>query len=158
MERPVKRVADSRSESVHILMPEHINGANRLFGGRLMQWIDTLAAVVARRHCGYDVTTACVDHLEFLHPAFVNSTLSIRGQITYVGTTSMEVRVDTFVENLDGSCSPVNVAYLVLVAIDGAGHPTPVPGLALETQEERAEFEAGRQRAQMRKARKNAAR
>ena len=154
MERPMKRPSSSRAESVYILMPEHINGAKRLFGGRLMEWIDIVAAVVARRHSGYDVTTACVDSLEFLHPAFVNSTLTLVGRITYVGNTSMEVRVDTYVEELDGTRKSVNVAYLVLVAIDADGKPAQVPGLILETEEEKAEFAAGKKRSQLRKEKK----
>ena len=49
-EKISKRVADSRAEQIQILMPEHINGYKRLFGGRLMEWIDIVAGVVARRH------------------------------------------------------------------------------------------------------------
>ena len=63
-ERPLKRVEDSRTEQVQILMPEHINGTRRLFGGKLMEWIDVVAAVVARRHSGCEVTTASVDILQ----------------------------------------------------------------------------------------------
>ena len=151
MERPMKRPSASRAESVYILMPEHINGAKRLFGGRLMEWIDIVAAVVARRHSGYDVTTACVDSLEFLYPAFVNSTLTLVGHITYVGNTSMEVRVDTYVEKLDGRKDLANRAYLTLVALDENDKPTEVPRLILETEEERQEWEAGEARSDYRK-------
>ncbi|NLP35848.1 MAG: acyl-CoA thioesterase, partial [Clostridiales bacterium] len=42
-----KRVKDSITEQVQILMPAHINGQDRLFGGQLVQWIDVVAAVVA---------------------------------------------------------------------------------------------------------------
>lgn len=64
-ERPMKTVAGSRTEQVQILLPEHINGYNRLFGGRLMQWIDVVAAVVARRHSNRNVTTVSIDNLHF---------------------------------------------------------------------------------------------
>ena len=67
-----KRVADSITTDVEILMPSNLNGYERLFGGQLMQWIDVVAAVAARRHSGHEVTTACVDYLEFLSPAYVN--------------------------------------------------------------------------------------
>ena len=46
-----KTVDDSRVETVHIVRPNHLNGANRLFGGILMQWIDEVAGIVAKRHC-----------------------------------------------------------------------------------------------------------
>ena len=68
-----KTVAESRSTQVHILMPGDLNGYGRLFGGKLMEWIDVVAAVVARRHSGCEVTTASVDHLEFKSPAHVNT-------------------------------------------------------------------------------------
>ena len=60
-----KRVRDSFTEQVQILMPSHINGTDRLFGGQLVQWIDVVAAVVARRHSGRNVITAAIDSLQF---------------------------------------------------------------------------------------------
>jgi acyl-CoA hydrolase len=138
-----KRVSDSITEQVQIVLPSHSNGADRLFGGQLMQWIDIVACVVARRHCGHNVTTAAIDNLQFKAGAYINNTLVLIGRITYVGTTSMEVRVDTYVEDLAGIRKPVNRAYLVIVAIDDSGIPTEVPRLILETENERAEWEAG---------------
>ena len=149
-----KRIADSLTTDVEILMPSNLNGYERLFGGQLMQWIDVVAAVAARRHSGCEVTTACIDHLEFLSPAYVNETLLLEARITCVGTTSMEVRVDTFVEALNGEKRRVNRAYIVMVARDPDTHkPTPVPPLLLETEEDRAEWEAGMRRTEARKAR-----
>lgn len=149
-----KTVDDSRAQRVEIIMPSHINGYNRLFGGRLMEWIDIVAGVVARRHSGHEITTATVDHLEFEAPAYVNSTISLEGRITYVGRTSMEVRVDTYVEKLDGTRSRVNRAYVVLVALDEDHKPTPVPPLLLKSDGDRKEWDAGMRRQALRKERK----
>ena len=155
MEKKIyKRVSDSKTEQIQILMPEHINGFNRLFGGRLMEWIDVVAAVVARRHSGCNVTTASIDNLQFKAAAYVNSTIFLVGQITYVGNTSMEVRVSTYVEKLDGMRYMINRAYLVLVALDDNDHPVTVPGLTLETEEEKLEWEAGKKRGELRKQRR----
>ena len=153
-EKISKRVADSRAEQIQILMPEHINGYKRLFGGRLMEWIDIVAGVVARRHSGCNVTTAAIDNLQFEGAAHVNNTIVLQGRITHVGNTSMEVRVDTFVEHLDGSRTKVNRAYLVMVALDENEKPTTVPGLVLETEEDHAEWEAGEIRDALRKCRR----
>jgi acyl-CoA hydrolase len=148
-----KRVSDSRTEQIQILMPAHINGYKRLFGGKLMEWIDVVAAVAARRHSNCEVTTACIDSLEFQSAAHVNSTIVLVGCITHVGKTSMEVRVDTFVESLKGERRLINQAYLVMVALDENEQPTPVPGLILETEEEKQEWEAAVQRRALRKQR-----
>ena len=143
----------SRTVQTQIVLNEHINGAGRLFGGRLMEWIDIVAGVAARRHSGRNVTTASVDTLSFKAPACLNATVSIEGVVTCTGRTSMEVRVDTYVEALDGQRSMINRAYLVLVALDAQGHPTPVPQLLAETEEEKAEQEAGLRRTALRKQR-----
>ena len=149
-----KYVRDSYTEQIQIIMPEHINGYDRLFGGRLVEWIDIVAAVVARRHSGKNVTTVSIDNLQFKAAAYVNSTMLISGRVTYVGNTSMEVRVDTYVEELDGTKKLVNRAYLVMVALGEDEQPVSVPGLILETDEERAEWEAGARRRALRKQRR----
>ncbi len=149
-----KRVCESKTEQIQILMPEHINGYNRLFGGKLVEWIDVVAAVVARRHSNCNVTTVTIDNLQFKAPAYVNSTVVLIGRITYVGHTSMEVRVDTYVEYLSGEKKLVNTAYLVMVALDENEQPVQVPGLLLETEEEQQEWEAAKKRCVLRKQRR----
>lgn len=146
-----KTVSQSITQQIQILMPSDINGYDRLFGGKLMEWIDVVAAVVARRHSNRNVTTAAVGHLEFKAAAYVNSTIVLKGQITYAGRTSMEVRVDTYVEKLNGDQEMINRAYLILVALDEDNMPTPVPQLILETDEEKQEWEAAKLRREFRK-------
>jgi len=150
-----KRVKDSYTEHVQILSQSSLNGYKRLFGGRLMEWIDIVAAVVARRHCNSNVTTASVDNLIFKKPAFANDTLVLEGFITYAGNTSMEICVKTFVENLDGSRENINTAYVVMVAIDQNGKPLKVPALITETEEEKENFDAAVKRKEYRKLRRN---
>ena len=149
-----KKVSESRIEQVYQVRPEHLNGAGRLFGGRLMEWIDELAGLVGIRHAQRDVITASVDNLKFIRGAYLKDLIVLIGRVTYVGRTSMEVRVDTYIESIDGSRKPINRAYLTLVAIDGEGHPTEVPGLIIETESEKAEWEAGIRRREMRKQRR----
>lgn len=149
-----KSVSASRTEQVQILMYDTMNGAGRLFGGRLMEWIDVVAAVVARRHSGRTVTTAAVDTLQFVEPAYANETVILSGYITYAGRTSMEVCVRTFVENLDGSRRQINKAYLVLVALDDSGKPTCVPPVLPETEEEKREYAEAVKRREYRELRR----
>ena len=135
-----KYVRDSRAEHVQILTQSTLNGYKRLFGGKLMEWIDITAAVVARRHSGKNVTTAYIDSLSFKAPAYANDTVVLKGNITYVGNTSMEVCVKTYIESLSGCHKLINTAYIIMVALDGNDKPTKVPGLILETDEEREEW------------------
>ena len=149
-----KSVLDSLTEQVHIVRSGHINGYGRLFGGTLMQWIDELSGIVCRRHSGMTVTTASIDNLSFEAPAFQDDMVVLVGRLTYVGTTSMEVRVDVYVEDMQGIRSIINRAYIVMVAIDENGQPVPVPGLDLETENERYEWQSGEKRYQLRKTRR----
>lgn len=149
-----KRVSDSRTQQVQILSQSTLNGYKRLFGGRLMEWIDIVAAVTARRHCNMNVTTAAVDKLIFKRPAHANDTIVLEGYITYAGTTSMEICVETCVEALDGSRTDINKAYLVMVAIDEQGNPARVPRLITETEEEKRRYRAAVKRREMRIRRK----
>lgn len=136
-----KKVCESYAQQVQILTQANLNGYSRLFGGQLMEWIDIVAAVVARRHSERNVTTAVVDMLEFKKPAYANDTIIIKGKVTYAGRTSMEVKVETFVEELSGERTLINTAYLVMVALDENDRPTEVPKLIVETEEEKAEYE-----------------
>lgn len=155
MEKAGKTPSQSRTEMVQIVYNGHINGSRRLFGGKLMEWIDTVGAVVARRHAGCEVTTAAVDTLRFREGVTLNSTVVLVGTVTYTGRTSMEVRVETYVEHLSGVRRQVNEAYLVFVALDEMGHPTPVPPILPETEEEKAACEAGRRRQELRRQRRS---
>ena len=66
----------------------------------------------------------------------------------------MEVRVETYTENREGLRRRINRAYFVLVAIDEAENPVEVPRLALETDEDRFEWENGKKRRELRRKRR----
>ena len=151
MAKYMKSSAASYTEQVHLLTLANMNGYNRLYGGQLMQWIDEVAGVVARRHSEKNVTTALVDRLQFRRPAYANDILVLAGEITYTGRTSMEIRVRTYTEQAGGSRCLINEAYTVMVALDDKQHPTEVPGLLLKTDEERADWELARRRRDERK-------
>ena len=154
MELQPKLVSDSFSEQVHIVTFSDLNGVSRLFGGMLTLWIDILAGVVARRHCGKQVTTAAVDSLNFVGPAYADEMITMKGKVTYVGKTSMEVCVRSYVEELSGHKRLINTAYMVMVALDENEKPTPVPGILLEREQDETDWEAGRRRYELRKQRR----
>ena len=129
-----------KTTSVQIILPQHCNGyaKPRLFGGQMMAWIDIVGAVAARRYTNSAVTTVCIENLSFLAPAYLNDTMVQEAVVTWTGRTSLEVRVDTYVERLDGTRNPVNRAYVVFVALDEHDKPKPVPPFVPETDEEKA--------------------
>lgn len=153
--REERRVSESQVEIVHMVRPNHLNAAGRLFGGMLMEWLDEAAGMVAMRHTRSNVITASVDNLRFIHGAYNGEIVVIIGKVTYVGTTSLEVRLDTYVEHIDdGMRYPINRAYFTMVALDENDKPKPVPGLIVESESEKAEWEAAKKRREMRLRRK----
>lgn len=132
----------SKSEMMHVIQPRDLNGNGRLFGGALLQMIDELAGIVAKRHCQTaNVTTAAIDNLNFKAGAYENDLLVLIGYVTYTGNTSMEVRIDTYIEDTEGMRRPINRAYFVMVAMGEDNRPTRVPPLLIETESQKAEWE-----------------
>ncbi len=154
MRMMAKTVDDSRVETVHLVRPTHLNGANRLFGGILMQWIDEVAGIVAKRHSMSNVTTASVDNLTFLSGAYQNDMIVIKGKLTWVGSTSMEVCVDTYVETPSGQRTRINNAHFMMVALDKNDKPTQVPKLILQTEDEHLAWSHGEERRRIRNKRR----
>ena len=146
-----RTVSYSKTEQVHLIQPLHLNGGMRLFGGTLLNWIDEVAAIVAMRHAGVKtVTTAAIDQLEFKAGAYLNDLIVLVGYVVYTGTTSLEVRVDTYVESTDGMRRPINRAYIVLVALDEKNRPTAIPQLVLENDIQQEEFSQAKRRREQR--------
>lgn len=152
--RPTKKVSDSLTEQQFLIRPAHLNHYGRLFGGELLKWIDELAGIVAFRHSEANVTTAAIDNLQFKAPAYEGELVVLQGMVTSVGRSSMEIRVDTFVESQDGTRKRINRAYIDMVAIDSQGKPVEVPELLLETEEQKLEQAAAVKRKQLRKQRR----
>ena len=140
------------TSGVQIVLPQHCNGYKkpRLFGGQLMAWIDITGAVAARRYAHRAVTTVCVDNLNFIAPAYLNDTVVQEARVTWTGRTSLEVRVDSFVEQLDGTRALVNRAYAVFVALAEEDNPAPVPPFTPEGEEEEREYQAALERRRIR--------
>ena len=152
--RVMKKVSESLTEQQYLIRPTHINHYGRLFGGQLLYWIDELAGIVAIRHSGAIVTTAAIDNLQFQAPAYEGNMIVLQGMVTHVGRSSMEIRVDTFKEDLNGTRVMINRAYIDMVAINSEGQPIEVPGLILETPEQQVEYQAAQKRKALRKQRR----
>ena len=141
-----KSAACSVSEFVQILRKANMNGADRLFGGHLITWMDEVAAVSARRYAEGPVTTACIENMRFLRPVHLNETLVVTGRVIFTGRTSMEVLVTAETEAYDAQRTLIADAHFILVALDEEEHPRAVAPLIPVTDEEKALFEEAKKR------------
>lgn len=140
----------SQSEMTELVLPNDTNTLGNLLGGRLMHFIDLVAAMAAYRHARSHVVTASMDHIDFIAPVHVGDLLILRSRVNRAYRTSMEVGVKVWAENaLRGTRRHVASAYLTFVAVSEAGKPVPIPQLEPTDPEGERRFEdAGRRREQ----------
>jgi acyl-CoA hydrolase len=152
-----KRVADSVTEMVQVVLPNDANPLGFILGGTVMHLIDIAGAIACHRHSRTLLVTAAVDDLQFLHSIKVGDLIILKSHVTCAFTTSLEVQVDVFSEEiLTGARQLTSTAFLTFVAIDRAGAKVRVPPLLAETDEERRVCEEARRRREARLRRKEA--
>lgn len=135
---PPKKPSESMTEMVQVVLPNDANPLGYLLGGTAMHLIDIAGAIAGHRHTRSLLVTAAVDGLQFLHPIKVGDLVILRARVTAVWTTSLEVEVEVFSEEtLTGRRQMTSLAYLTFVAVDRESHRRPIPGLILETDDDR---------------------
>lgn len=151
-----KPISKSRVTLSSVMGPQDTNIHGNVHGGVIMKLVDEVGALAAVRHARMPVVTIVIDSMTFLEPIRVGNVVTLTAELTWVGRTSMEVRVAVTAENpLTGTETMTNTAYLVYVALDPDGHPTPVPRLIYETEEQRKRAEDAEKRQAERKRRQS---
>jgi uncharacterized protein (TIGR00369 family) len=134
-----------------LMHPEHANLLGNVHGGWIMKLVDEAGALACMRHAQRKVVTVTIDSMDFRQPIRIGDLVILNGEVSYTGRTSMEATVEVHAENpITGEQTHTNTAYLVYVALDDAGRPTPVPPLQAETEEERQKLEQGKLRQERR--------
>lgn len=152
-----KRISDSRVTLSVMMGPQDTNGLGNVHGGVIMKMVDEAGGLAAMRHALRPAVTVAMDSMTFMEPIRVGMLVMFHAELTYVGRTSMEVRVEVVAENpMDGQARVTNQAYLVYVALDEQGQPTPVPPLIYETDEQRRRAEQAQERQAYRKKQREA--
>jgi len=129
-------------ETNDIVLPGYTNLFNTLFGGKLMEMVDKTAGICAARYCHKEVVTASVEAVDFHIPIKVGYFVKLCAKVIFVGTSSMMIRVNVWGEEpLSGECKHCCTAYVNMVAIDKRGRPIAVPGLLIETEKEKKDYE-----------------
>jgi uncharacterized protein (TIGR00369 family) len=137
--------------------PEHANLRGDVHGGWIMKLVDEAGALAAMRHAQCRVVTVAIDQMTFHEPIRIGDLVILNAELTYVGRTSMEARVEVIAEDpVSGTQARTNTAYAVYVALDDERKPRPVPPLLAETKTEIHRMEAGKKRQAYRLANRRA--
>jgi acyl-CoA hydrolase len=123
-----------------VMSAREANLLGNIHGGEIVKLADSTAGAVAQRHSGGPAVTAVVDEVAFLAPVHVGDIVRTYAQVNWAGRSSMEVGVRVETQPWDDPSAGllhVSSAYFVFVAVDPDGRPRPVPGLLVNTDDER---------------------
>ncbi len=126
------------AETTVLALPADANSIGTVFGGRLLQLMDMITTIAARRHTGCRVATVAVDNVRFLKPITVGQVITMRAKVNRAFGTSMEVGVkvwaeDTYNNTQYHACS----GYFTFVALGEDGRPRRVADVPLESEDDR---------------------
>lgn len=111
-----------------LAMPADANAAGDIFGGWVMAQMDLSCGIRAAERARGRVVTAAVKEMAFEMPVKIGDTLCIYTDVIKVGRTSMTLKVEAWAQRyLSDRMDKVTDALFVMVALDEAGHPKPVP-------------------------------
>ena len=146
-----KPVSASRITLSQLMHPEHANLLGNVHGGWIMKLVDEAGALTCMRHAQRKVVTVTIDSMDFRQPIRIGDLVILNAEVSHTGRTSMEATVEVHAENpITGEQTHTNTAYLVYVALDDSGRPTPVPPLQAETEEDKQKMEQAQARQERR--------
>jgi acyl-CoA thioesterase YciA len=154
---PAKPASASRVNLAIITEPWQANPNGTIHGGVILKLVDECGAIAALRHAGKGlITTAAIDSMTFLGPVYVGERVEISAEVTYVGRSSIETRIEVFAEPIESAVKrTVGVGYGLYVALDEVhGRPSQVPPLLIATEADRLGQKAAQARQAARLARR----
>ena len=111
-----------------LAQPTDVNFSGKVHGGFVMKWIDQAGYACAVGWSGMNCVTVAVGGIRFVHPICIGDMVTVHCQLIYTGNTSMHFSVDVLARKLSTGAEVLAThCVIVMVAVDAAGKPTPVP-------------------------------
>ncbi|NER13161.1 acyl-CoA thioesterase [Leptobacterium flavescens] len=95
-----ERIKDSETRIFKAVFPNTTNHYDTLFGGTAMQLMDEVAFITATRYSRQKMVTVSSDRIDFKKPIPHGTIVELIGKVSYLGNTSLKVRVDIFIEQM----------------------------------------------------------
>jgi acyl-CoA thioesterase YciA len=110
-------------------MPSDANYTGDIFGGWLMGQVDIAGSIPAVNRAKGRVATVAVNSFVFKEPIFIGDLVSFYTRIVKVGTTSVTVDVEVYVQRdpANPTCHKVTEATLTYVAVGEDRKPRGLP-------------------------------
>lgn len=122
-----ERIAGSETRIFKAVFPNTTNHYDTLFGGTAMHLMDEVAFITATRFSRQKMVTVSSDRIDFTKPIPAGTIIELVGMVTYVGKTSLKVKVDIYIEEMYSDHREQAITGVFsLVAIDEHKKPVPV--------------------------------
>ncbi len=144
-------IKDTEVTLVEAVQPFDINSLGNLFGGRMLEWMANIGTVAATRFSGGPAVLAYLDRHFFIRPVRLGEFVILKARVEYVGTSSMEVRIEAWREGLGGKQALVTMTTASYVAVDEYGVPRPINNRLEPSSDEVQIYEEARRRYEDRK-------
>lgn len=136
-----KKVSEEIVSHVQVF-PAHANPSGNMFGGKIVEIMDSSASITADYYSGrHGAVTASISAISFDQPVHIGDVLRVASKVVFTGRTSMVIKV-LIVKYAEGHPPGIvcNTAYLTFVAMDESRKPTPVPSLKVESEADQKEW------------------
>lgn len=151
MAKKAKTCKESYVTMTELVLPNDTNTLNNLMGGRLMHWMDVVAAIAAQKHSNRIVVTASVDNISFAKPIALGNVVTLKAFVTRAFNSSMEVYIEVIAEDIPNNKKiETNSAFLTFVAVDQSGRPIDIPEVTPESDIEKELYDGALRRRQLR--------
>lgn len=115
----VERMESSKTSIFKAVFPNTTNHYDTLFGGTALKYMDEVAFISATRFTRKRVVTISSDKVNFSKPIPAGTIIELIAKVTKVGTTSLEVQVDIYLEEMYANIREKAISGIfTFVAID----------------------------------------
>lgn len=127
MERQKEAILNSETHVVKCVFPNTTNHYDTLFGGTALQWMDEVAFITATRFSRQRMVTVSSEKVDFKKPIPSGTFAELIGKVTMVGTSSLKIRVDIFIEQMHQNHRELAVSgEFIMVCIDENKNAVPI--------------------------------
>ncbi|MFN0274223.1 MAG: acyl-CoA thioesterase [Chitinophagales bacterium] len=122
-----QRTENSVTRTVKAIFPNTTNHYDTLFGGTALMWMDEVAFITATRFSRQKMVTVSSDRVDFKKPVPAGTIAELVGKVKSVGTTSIIVKVEVFLEQMySDDREKAMEGTFTMVAIDENKHPVKI--------------------------------
>lgn len=123
------KISRAETRIFKAVFPNTTNHYDTLFGGTTLHMMDEVAFITATRFSRLKMVTVSSDKVDFTHPIPGGTLVELIGRVARVGNTSLQVRVELFVEQMYSEERTKAVSGLfTFVAIDEQKRPVSILG------------------------------